>query len=86
MAASCRNGLPRVLEPRGVVDHQPRRLELGGHLRELELHALELGDALAELLALLHVRTVASSAPCATPIICAPMPMRPSFSVSMAIL
>src|SRR6185312_13884466 len=30
--------------------------------------------------------TVASSAPRATPILCAPMPMRPSFSVSIAIL
>src|ERR1035437_10746713 len=44
-----------VLEPRRVVDHQARRLELRGRLRELELHALEFRDGLSELLPLLHI-------------------------------
>ena len=55
MAASFTKGWSGVLQARGVVDHEPRRLELGGDLRVLELHALELGDRLAELLALGHV-------------------------------
>src|SRR5215204_313317 len=38
-----------VLHPRGVVDHQPRRLKLGRHLGQLELDALELVDGLLEL-------------------------------------
>src|SRR3712207_9003003 len=37
------------------VDHQARGLELGRELRDLELHALEPGDGLAELLALFGV-------------------------------
>ena len=35
---------------------------------------------------LLVILVAAVIAPCATPIICAPIPMRPSFSVSIAIL
>ena len=38
------------------VDHLPRGLELHGHVGEHELDALEVGDPLAELLALLDVR------------------------------
>jgi hypothetical protein len=34
----------------------------------------------------LHVRERASKAPCASPTICAAIPMRPSFSVSIATL
>ena len=41
-----------MTQPGGVVDQQPRGFDLGGGPRELELHALELGDRLAELLAL----------------------------------
>ena len=44
-----------VLEPRRVVHHEPRRLELGARLRELELNALKIGELLSELRALLHV-------------------------------
>src|SRR5438045_4161486 len=44
-----------VLEPGGVVNHQPRRLELRRRLRQLELHALKIRHRLAELLPLLHV-------------------------------
>src|SRR2546425_6180843 len=47
--------LARVLEARGVVDHQARRLQLRRGLGELELHRLELGDRMSELVALLHV-------------------------------
>jgi len=78
--------LPGVAQPRGVVHHQARRLQFRRALRQLELHRLELRHRLAELLALLDVLSAASSAPRATPIICAPMPMRPVFNVSIAIL
>src|SRR5581483_7006806 len=47
--------LAGVAEPRGVVDEQPRRFELGGGARELMLDRLEFGDGLAELLALFRV-------------------------------
>src|SRR5262245_52028454 len=45
----------RLLQPGGPVDERPPGLDLGGHVRELELHRLELRDRLAELLALLRV-------------------------------
>src|SRR5205823_10708078 len=38
-----------------VVDHKARRLDFSGHLRELKLNPLEIGDAFAKLLALLGV-------------------------------
>ena len=44
-----------VLGRRRPPHHQPRCVHLGLHLRQLELGVLELGDGLAELLALLHV-------------------------------
>ena len=44
-----------VLQPGGPVDEAARRLDLDGHVRELELHSLEGGDRLAELLPLLRV-------------------------------
>ena len=47
--------MPASRKSRGVVDQQARGFDLGGHLREFELHALEVGDRLAELLALLGV-------------------------------
>jgi hypothetical protein len=47
--------LARISQARGVVDHQPRRLDVDGHARQLELDALEVGNRLAELLALLGV-------------------------------
>ena len=55
MAASVRNGPPRLAQPRRVVDAQRRRFDVHGRARELMLHGLELGDRLAELLALLRV-------------------------------
>src|SRR5439155_21252365 len=47
---------PLVLQPRGAVDELPSRLDLDGHVGELELHGLEPGDRLAELAALMRVR------------------------------
>src|SRR5207237_6633482 len=44
-----------VLFPGGLVDEATGRLDLRGHVDELLLHRLELGDRLAELLALLRV-------------------------------
>ena len=44
-----------VLQPRRLVDEVPRRLDLGRHVGEPELHGLEPGDRPAELLALLGV-------------------------------
>src|SRR5215475_4132112 len=44
-----------VLEPRGLVDEVPSRLDLDGHVRELELDRLKARDRLPELLALLRV-------------------------------
>src|SRR5262245_47762053 len=46
----------RVDLARGVVHHEPRRVHLHRHVRQHELDALERGDRLAELLALLRVR------------------------------
>ena len=41
------------VEQRGrAPDHQPRRIELGRHVGQLELRRLEIGQRLAELLAL----------------------------------
>ena len=45
----------RVTKTCGVVDEEPRRLEVGCHARELELHALEISDGAAELPALFGV-------------------------------
>src|SRR4051794_30887885 len=47
--------LAGVLEPRRLAREEPRRLHLGGHVGELELDRLVLGDRLAEGLALLRV-------------------------------
>ena len=46
--------MPAIPQPRRVVDHQPRRLHLGRHLRQLELHRLKLRQRLAKLLPLLR--------------------------------
>ena len=43
------------MQPRRVVDHQPRGLHVHRHFRQLELDALKLRDGLAELLALLGI-------------------------------
>ena len=51
-----RKGLASVLQACGVVHQQPRCLKLRGHLGKLELYALELGNRLAELPALLGIR------------------------------
>src|SRR5215210_5598719 len=47
--------LARVLHPGGLEREQARRLDLGGHVGELELDGLVLGDRLAERRALLRV-------------------------------
>src|SRR5215217_5390971 len=47
--------LARVLHAGGLERQQPRRLDLRGHVGELELDGLVLGDRLAERLALLAV-------------------------------
>src|SRR5579872_1565375 len=47
--------LARILHAGGVVYHEPRGLNVSGHLRQLELDALKIGDRLAKLLALLRV-------------------------------
>jgi hypothetical protein len=57
IAASVRNGWPRragarCCRPAGAC------LDVERHARDLELHALEFGDRLAELLALLDVAIV----------------------------
>ena len=44
-----------IAQAGGVVDHQPRGFDFDGHFGEIELHALEFRDRLAELLALLGV-------------------------------
>src|ERR1017187_6873200 len=44
-----------VLHAGAIVEQHAGRLDLGGHLRDLELNTLELADGAAELLALLRV-------------------------------
>src|SRR5882762_7504230 len=44
-----------ISKPRGMINEQPRRFHLRGHIRQLELNSLEFADSLAELLALLGV-------------------------------
>src|SRR5690606_30730606 len=44
-----------VVQDGGPVDHQACSLNLGGHVGQLELDGLEVGDGPAELLALLGV-------------------------------
>ena len=51
----CRSGAPAVLEPRRAQREQPRGVDLGRHVGELELDRLVLRDRLAERLALLRV-------------------------------
>ena len=65
---------------------QPRGFDVHCHFGQLKLHGLELGDRLAELLALLGVAGGVAPGALGRPSICAPMPMRPSLRVSMAIL
>ena len=48
-------GRPGVPQPRRVVGQEARGLDLGRELREEELHGLELGDGLAELMPLLRI-------------------------------
>ena len=48
-------GRPFCAFARGAVDQQSRGVDAHLHLGELDLHALELDQVLAELLALLHV-------------------------------
>ena len=51
----CHEVLPAVLQASGVPDHQPRGLELRHEFGNLKLNALELGETLAELPALLDI-------------------------------
>jgi hypothetical protein len=44
-----------VPQTRCVVDHQPRRFEIGRGARDLKLHALKIGDWLGELFPFLDV-------------------------------
>src|SRR3990172_11113669 len=44
-----------ALEPRRPLDHEPRGVELGGHVGEVVLDRLELADDLAERRALARV-------------------------------
>src|SRR5208337_4575971 len=44
-----------VFHAGAVVEQHARGFDLGGHLRDLKLNALELGDGLAKLLALLRI-------------------------------
>ena len=81
-----RKGLASVLQACGVVHQQPGRLQLRGHIGKLELHTLELGNGLAKLPALLGICDSSLQGPWAKPTICAPMPIRPSFNVSIATL
>src|SRR5262249_40047087 len=46
---------PRVFKPRRVINHQPRRFELGCGLGQLKLHGLKPGDLLTKLPALLRI-------------------------------
>ena len=48
-------GTALVLQPGRAVDHQPRGVDLGGHVGDLEGHALERGDRPVELLSLLGI-------------------------------
>src|SRR6266850_6957262 len=43
----------RVILPRGFADQQPRRMDLGGHIRQHELYGLKLRNRMAEGHALL---------------------------------
>ena len=49
-----------VGEPGGLIGQQPRRLDLRGHIRQLELNRLKFGDGFAELFALLRITHGAS--------------------------
>ncbi len=87
IARFLRRIMPRVSESRRVVDHQAGGLEFGRRLRQLELHGLEFGHRPCRIGgAPSRSRCVAPTRLLQTPIICAPMPMRPSFNVSMATL
>src|SRR5260370_24929327 len=50
-----RVALPLVLRPGRLPGHHARGVDLGRHVREVELDGLEVGEVLAELLALLGV-------------------------------
>jgi hypothetical protein len=52
IAAACVASGDLASSRRRAPDHQPRRVELGRHVGELELRRLEVGQRLAELLAL----------------------------------
>ncbi len=56
LGCGASEGQTVVGQGRGAVDEEPARVELGPRLRELPLDHLELGERLAELLALLRVR------------------------------
>ena len=75
-----------VLQPCGVPYKEPGRLNLGRQVSHLELDSLEVGETPTELLPLPHVGHGVTERSSAMPTICAPIAMRPSFRVSMAIL
>jgi len=84
--ALLREGRAGILQACGVIHQQPCGLKLRGHLGKLELHALKFGNGFAKLPALLGIRDGRMQGPWARPTICAPMPIRPSLSVSIATL
>ena len=86
-AASMRDVLAGVALARGVQHHAARGIDLGLAVGEHRLDELELGDRLAELLALERVaHRVVRSARSATPTQTAAMCRRPRSSTFIAVL
>ena len=81
-----RDVLAVVAPARRVEHHAARRIELGLAVGEHGLHELELGDGLAELLALHRVAQASRSMRSATPTQTAAMWMRPLSSTFIAVL
>ncbi len=79
-------GAAGVMQPSSVVNHQARGFDIHGHFSQLKLDALKFRDGAAELFTLLSIGERVIERPLRETSICAPMPMRPSFSVSIATL
>ena len=78
--------LPFLFYSSRILGQKSRSFNLNRCLRDLKLHSLEMPDWLTDCFRSYVYGTALLKAPCASPIVCPAIPIRPSLSISIATL